>query len=612
MAQAGFHHGAPAFPSRSGLLLLALLLSPSGGGAADRIDLPTPLEHYRSYDWEADAKTLALELAASVPEEARATAFALFQSADGSGSFDEARIRSLLASIDWKPYRPRLESLLLHGSRALEVVPNEASAWIPLIHDSLLLFLDGLSDERFVDRIAGQAKLPRDASRGDRVLAFVEGAPSLQKLAQVLARNPTLAPDIRLALQSLENDISSARYDEILDVIRRELPAAVGEEYSIEFRDHLLAEASVGAVVEATYRNPGSERTQRAACKVLKPRAVAALAEDLAILDEVLAYLERHAAFYDIGDTPLVDIFEEIREALSREVQVADERKNLIRAREYYGDVPGILVPAVLPFSTENVTCMEFVEGVKITDAFPGEPENRRELAHRLSDALTFNVLFSTKDTALFHGDPHAGNVFHVEDGGPDRFRIALLDWGLAAEFTREDRERMAQLLLGLYLKDPKRLGNNVSVLVDFQPKDDEEREQMRQTVGALVAASPGEGMFTLIDDLMTELAKEGYKVRYEAAIFIKAQLTISGILEELEPGFQQDDYVVDRLEGQVFREVGPRLLRTVWFPAWNSHEYRSLMSNEDVKDVQCRRTGRFFKKVGKAIWTGVSFQWLF
>jgi predicted unusual protein kinase regulating ubiquinone biosynthesis (AarF/ABC1/UbiB family) len=118
--------------------------------------------------------------------------------------------------------------------------------------------------------------------------------------------------------------------------------------------------------------------------------------------------------------------------------------------------------------------------------------------------------------------------------------------------------------------------------------------------------------MFSLLDELLTELAREGFRIRYSAAIFIKSQLTIAGILKELDPDFDQDDYVMDRIEGQVFREIGPRLLRTVWFPSWNSHEYRSLLSNEDVKDVQVKRTGQFFKKVGKGIWAGISFQWLF
>ncbi len=566
------------------------------------LSLPTALEHYQSYDWEADARALALELAASAPEDARARATALLESSTPE------EVRALLDSLDWRRYRGRLESVLLHGARVLEVAPEGAARWRPLIHDSFLLFLDGMSDERFVERLVAQASIPPDASRGDRVLAFVADAPSLQKLAQILARNPELAPDLRESLQTLENGLSTARYDEILNVIRRDLPSSTIEKYGIVFEDHLLAEASVGAVVEARYRNPGSDAVERAACKVLKPRAVAALAEDLELIDRVLAYLEKHADFYDIGDAPLIDIFHEIREALSREVQVADERKNLIRAREYYGEVPGILVPAVLPFSTESVTCMEFVEGVKVTDAFLDSPRDRAKLGRRLSDALTYEVIFSPKDPALFHGDPHAGNVFH-SPSPLDPHRIALLDWGLAAQFTLDERKSLAQLMLGLYLKDDKRLANHAEVLLE---PDSQDRGRMRQSVAAVVEATGSEEMFALLDELLTELAREGYRIRYSAAIFIKSQLTIAGILKELDPDFDQDDYVMDRIEGQVFREIGPRLLRTVWFPSWNSHEYPSLLSNEDVKDVQVKRTGRFFKKVGKGIWNGISFQWLF
>ncbi len=581
---------------RAALLLVGLLSS------GQELELPTPLEHYLRYDWEADARALALEVAASAPEDARARAAALLESSTPE------EVRALLDSFDWRRYRGRLESVLLHGSRVLEVVPEGAARWRPLIHDSFLLFLDGMSDERFVERLVAQASLSRDASRGDRVLAFVADAPSLQKLAQILARNPELAPDLRESLQTLENGLSSARYDEILDVIQRELPSKAIEEYGIVFEDHVLAEASVGAVVAASYRAPGSEAVERAACKVLKPRAVAALAEDLELIDRVLAYLEKHAGFYDIGDTPLVDIFHEIREALSREVQVSDERKNLIRAREYYADDPGILVPAVLPFSTENVTCMEFIAGVKVTDALLDSPRDRAKLARRLSDALTYDVIFSPKDPALFHGDPHAGNVFH-SPSKVDPYRIALLDWGLAAEFSLEDRKKLAQLMLGLYLKDEKRLANHAAVLVAPDPED---RARIREAAAAVVEGSGSQEMFALLDELLTELAREGFRIRYSAAMFIKSQLTIAGILKELDPDFDQDDYVMGRIQGQVFREVGPRLLRTVWFPSWNSHEYRSLLSNEDVKDVQVKRTGRLLKKVGKGIWTAISFQWLF
>ena len=94
--------------------------------------------------------------------------------------------------------------------------------------------------------------------------------------------------------------------------------------------------------------------------------------------------------------------------------------------------------------------------------------------------------------------------------------------------------------------------------------------------------------------------------------MFIKSQLTISGILAELDPEFEQDEYVMGRMASQVRRELGKRLLRTVYFPKWNSHDYPSMMSNEDVKDVQFQKIGRGFKSFGKAIWKGITFQWLF
>ena len=223
-----------------------------------------------------------------------------------------------------------------------------------------------------------------------------------------------------------------------------------------------------------------------------------------------------------------------------------------------------------------------------------------------------YDVLFSPHDTALFHGDPHAGNVFHVEEGGEDPFRIALIDWGLAAEFNRREREKMVQLMLGLSLRHAKRLANNVDVLIEWEPEGPEDIAAMKARMKELLAEESAEGMFALLDKLIARLAREGYSLRFDATMFIKSQLTISGILAELNPEFEQDEYVMGRMASQVTSELGKRLLRTVYFPKWNSHDYPSMMSNEDVKDVQCQKIGRGFKAFGKATWKGVTFQWLF
>lgn len=592
---------------------LCVLLCSTASPAWAQLELPTPLEHYDNYDPEKAGSELIFQVMGELPEEERARLIGLFQSAQSTPNrkYTASEVRRILAMIDWERWRPQVLMLFLHASRILEVVPDSYQNLIPIVHDSFLVFLDRLSEERFIERVVEQINLPRDADRGERILAFISKTPSLQKMAQIMARNQVFAPDIRQALQVVENSLATVNYEEILTQVESELGEEMIDRFQLQFADEILAEASVGAILPATFVLPETGEQGKAACKVLKPYAISAMEEDLRIIDDLLAYLEEHSDFYDIGETPLVNIFKEIREALSREVRVEEEQENLLRAGVYYKDDPKIVVPEVYPFSTTNITCMEFIQGGKITDAFEGRPKDRAELARRLSDALTFDVIFSTKENALFHGDPHAGNVYHVENGEKDPYLIALLDWGLCAELSREDREKLIQLLLGLNLQNGKRLGNNVDVILDWEPQDDDERQEMRERVERIAAENKGKGSFAVLSQVIAQLATEGYSIRYETAIFVKSQLTISGILKELDPEFEQDKYLMSRMSGQVYKELHIRFLRTIYFPAWNSHNYRSMLSNEDVKDVQVKRCGAGFKKLGKGIWYGISFKWL-
>ena len=62
------------------------------------------------------------------------------------------------------------------------------------------------------------------------------------------------------------------------------------------------------------------------------------------------------------------------------------------------------------------------------------------------------------------------------------------------------------------------------------------------------------------------------------------------GELVELDPALKQDEYLEQQIAGLVKKELPKRLLCTVWFPAWNSRGYRSLLSNGDVVSVMCHK----------------------
>ena len=42
-----------------------------------------------------------------------------------------------------------------------------------------------------------------------------------------------------------------------------------------------------------------------------------------------------------------------------------------------------------------------------------------------------------------------------------------------------------------------------------------------------------------------------------------------------------------------------------VWFPAWNSHSYRSMMSNEDIRDIWTHGLGGVSRTIGGGIARG-------
>ena len=578
-----------------------------------QVQLPTPLEHYENYDPQLAALALFGALLPQLEPATRDRVMALAQSPraaqdrESAESFSEGEILATLKTLDWQEWRSEIVELFLHQSRVLEVIPASAQDWLPLVHDSLLLFLDRLGEERFLQALVRQARLSADASRGDLLLAFVARTPTLQKLGQMLARYPEIAPDLRQALQTLENSIDTTSRQEIVEAIEGELGEDVISRYQIRFADDVLAEASVGAVIRATVVPPDADGPQQVVCKVLKTYAIVGLQEELQVLQAVIQNLQDRADFYDIGATPVVELFEDLRDALSQEIRVTEEQRNLTRAAEYYRDEKAILVPGMYPFSTPGVTCMQYVDGVKITDAFAGDTKARAELAKRLSDALTFDVIFSDKEDALFHGDPHAGNVMHVSKDPEDPYRIALIDWGLAETFPKAQRAQLVQLLVGLTLNDPKRLVNNLGALLEIEDASPAQQASMRELVDQILQDKDREA-FESLNELITTLAREGFSIRFNTAIFIKSQLTIAGILVELDPDFKQGDYLMSRVTGQVLKETPTRLLRTVYFPAWNSHSYQTMMSNEDVKDIQVQRFGRSLKKIGKGTWAVISY----
>ena len=509
-----------------------------------------------------------------------------------------AEVQLLLGAVDWKKWKAPVLEVFLHYSNVLDVIPENPDKWTPVVHDGLLYFLDHLDQQRLIDRFLDLVYLPPDSGRGERILQFASRTPTFQKIGQILARNTAVEDDIQKSLQSLENTIQTASYQELVKSIKDSLGREVMETYDIKLADRILAEASVGAVIRASLQMPGEKERRDVVCKVIKPYVFRAITEEGEIIDQLTRYFSQHNDFYDLGGMPLTEMFQEVRKSMADEIRTEGEQQNLLRAGKYYQSNPKVLVPHLYPFSTKQVTVMEFVRGEKISNAFAGDGRRRAIMARRLSDALTTEVMFSKEEEALFHGDPHAGNVFHVLNDSKDPYRIALLDWGLFGLFPRPQRAQLIQLMLGIQLNDARRLRKHLGALVQGDlPTDKVKAARLDQIVKETLQQRSKRSNFDTLGDLILRLGKEGYLLRFNLALFIKSQVTIAGILAGLDPSLKQDDHLMKRAGSLVVKELPKRLLYTLWIPAWNSHSYHSLLSNDDVKDVAVNKFLRWFRR---------------
>jgi ubiquinone biosynthesis protein len=590
---------------------------PSQQTSRKEIALPTPLSHYETFKPTTSGVPLLVDLLKEFEPSVQQVLlqFALaagLQDISANQGLVEADLKkvqslaaeaglsaqqvipkeqaiALLRQTNWSAHRPILLEFVLHQSQVLAMIPEKwGSIWGPIIHDALLYFLDHLSDERLLDKLVSLAYLPPGSSRGVYLKEFVSKVPSLQKLGQILARNPDLSPDYRKALQDLENGIHTMTREELVTFITQDVGKPQIDKYQVQFADHILAEASVGAVIKATTIPPGGKVRRQAICKVVKPYVLAYMPEDLSIISGLASYFTVNHDFYQLGSMPLVEMFKELGKSLADEINVSDEQKNFIRAREYYKGSKKVVVPEIFPISTAHVTFMEFMAGQKITSAFPGDTTRRAIMARRLSDVMTGDVIFSPKSVAIFHGDPHPGNVYHITGNPKNPYLIGLLDWGLMGTFPREDRVALMQLILGVQLGDAKRLHNNVGALLDQGlPDSPEKLQKIDALIAKVIVPKPGRGSFEALQELLFGLIEQGYATKFTLNIFIKSQITIAGELYELDPTLKQDDLLEKQVTGLVKKEMPKRMLCTVWFPCWDSHGYQSLLSNEDVMDAR-------------------------
>ncbi|SCW44921.1 ubiquinone biosynthesis protein [Sphingobium faniae] len=429
----------------------------------------------------------------------------------------------------------------------------------------MLLARLGLRQDR------GSGNEPPDLPRRTRQALEALG-PTFVKLGQILATRRDLLPEPWIAeFEKLHSEAPTLPFA----TLRPRLEEALGETPETAFARfdmEPLAAASMAQVHRATLHD-GRE----VVVKIRRPGIRQKMQADLRLITHLAGIVEsssREARHFQ----PRA-LVQQLFDTVLEELDFTQEGRNADRLREDLSGNPGVVIPEIhWAFSSEAVLVMDYVEGIAPKDESVLRAEGIDPAA--IADLGAGLVLDMVLVNGRFHGDPHPGNLLCLPGD-----RLALLDLGLIGHVSARRQQEFLTFLLSLRSGDAQTLADMLAL---WSAGKGAPRERIL-IVAEYLTARHSNGPLVLgrlVADFFPMLRKEGLVLPPDLALIFKALITMDGVLNAIQPGFDlaraleraraklvitriaasqsQDKIVALLLELSRLADDAPRLLRAL------------------------------------------------
>jgi len=370
----------------------------------------------------------------------------------------------------------------------------------------------------------------RDAAAGRRVadaLGRLRGV--YTKLGQYLAtRADALSDEFRAPLEGLSDAAPPVDFAEI----RAEIARALGSSQRFAWIDPVpLGTASIAQVHRGRLRGGGE-----VAIKVRHPELTPErVASDVRGLRRAARLLRPWLRGQDVDA-----LLAEVGAALARELDLELEGRVAEEiARELASDAR-VRVPRVVWEATaRSVLTLEYVPAVRLddADALAARGIAPAALVAIVADAYGKQVF----GNGLFHADPHAGNLYLVDEPGPVP-RVLFLDFGLAERLSPALREELRLGFQALLKRDVDALLAGLGRLGAVVPGRE---AQAREAIAAALDAGAAQALGANVAGIqaLKELGKRlvrtsgAFRVPRELLLWARTLAYVYNLAERIAPG---------------------------------------------------------------------------
>ena len=411
-----------------------------------------------------------------------------------------------------------------------DLLSDEYARFAAAVQEGIVGFLSRLSEDIQNDILLNQSKLGKDATFPQRLGQLARCSPVLHKLGQILARNHQLASALRFELQKLEWMRPQLSMTAVQEILQREVGPLEGK--GIVLAANSLAEASVAVVIpfaRTDTRCTGNTPRFDGVFKLLKPGIEERLHRELEVLQAVGNILDGQCEDLNLPAIEYREIFSQVAGSLQNEVLLEQEQRNLLEAAGCFAHDPQIQIPRLLEPCSPRVTAMERIRGSKLDSSTIDSSSRKRWFAALAIKTLVVRPVLLSSRKALFHGDPHAGNLFHTENG-----RLALLDWSLAGHLSILQRRAISQIMLNAFTLRTERIAAFIDQLAEGPVR---ESAGLRRAVDrSLQSIRSGRlpGFSWLVKLLDAAVVEAKIRLPANILLFRKALMTITELANDL------------------------------------------------------------------------------
>lgn len=497
--------------------------------------------------------------------------------------------------------------MMLTLAGADRFLPPQYAKFQTVVMEGAVFVLTHLPKERIVEKLVDQLMLPMDATPGERICTLVKDMPTLHKLSQIIGRSPGIDPEFKKALVDLEDNVNTVSYETMSRSLQDSLnirtkSASSKKKHTLfplksEKRESaivpdgtILAEASVCAVL------PGTVDGESAVFKMVKPVIKKRMASELALWGRLGTFLDENKDAWGLGDFQFKGTIDQVSWLLQNEVDLSLEQKNLDAVADYYQASPSILIPRKMEQSTPDVTVMQKLDGSKITDVEGLTAKQKRALAKKVARLCILRPIIELERESVFHGDPHAGNIAYRFDDDTllngNKPSIIFYDWAMVGRLKRVERLAVLLMISGLILENKTviyyaadimtggkitadgALGSNVLSLISDVLQSKEHRIK---------------GVLGSVEHLIEQIMYQGVVFSPDLLVFEKGLVTLKGVLADIDPTFDRDEYVVLAAVGQFVSDVIHfRVQAVIMKEVWALYKY-SLSLFFDIQKTLIR-----------------------